>query len=488
MDEKKIYHKAKLSAMFLSCATQGCGTVFYLMIGFASYAATQGFGIPVAVAGVLLMVARIFDGVVDLVLAPLFDRWRPGKHGKIRIYILIAWAFMASAAILMYIIFAGKVEGILAIAVFLLLYALHAIGYTMLGIGGFTVQAVITNDPVQRPFLNFISTGYSYLVPMALTTLISFAILPRYDNQYNMACLGEVALWFSLISLVLVLLACIGVRTVDNDEYLGGIHASDGQKIGWRDMWSLLKNNRPMRMFILTAASDKIAQQVSSQSIVATLMSGILIANYQASTMIGNAGMIVGLIFALMGGAYIAKKGAKTATTVWSWVSILLSCGAIVFCTILGPDGMKQIGSFGVPMMIYVVIMISTTGIRMILTTAAGTMRSDIIDYERLRSGNYLPGIVSSVYNFIDTAVSASASMIAGFAVAFIGYSDTVPQMGDEATWPLFVVTMVLMYGLPIAGWLCNIFAMKRYELSKERMVEVQTQIAEEKQKAAAES
>ncbi len=39
----------------------------------------------------------------------------------------------------------------------------------------------------------------------------------------------------------------------------------------------------------------------------------------------------------------------------------------------------------------------------------------------------------------------------------------------------------VLVYGMPVIGWLCNIVAMKFYELDRNRMVEIQANIAEKK-------
>ncbi len=44
---------------------------------------------------------------------------------------------------------------------------------------------------------------------------------------------------------------------------------------------------------------------------------------------------------------------------------------------ILGPDGMKQIGVMGVPMMIYVVLQVPASGVKTILTSSSGTMRAD---------------------------------------------------------------------------------------------------------------
>ena len=56
-----------------------------------------------------------------------------------------------------------------------------------------------------------------------------------------------------------------------------------------------------------------------------------------------------------------------------------------------------------------------------------------------------------------------------------------MPQLGDDATWAILWVVEIIVFGLPILGWLANIIAMKFYELDKERMVEIQTEIAEKK-------
>ncbi len=42
-------------------------------------------------------------------------------------------------------------------------------------------------------------------------------------------------------------------------------------------------------------------------------------------------------------------------------------------------------------------------------------------------------------------------------------------------------MTMVLMYGLPLLGWIITLIAMRLCSLSKEEMVEVQKRIADKK-------
>ena len=132
-------------------------------------------------------------------------------------------------------------------------------------------------------------------------------------------------------------------------------------------------------------------------------------------------------------------------------------------------------------MMVYVVFTMGVNASKMILNVAEGMMRADVIDYELERSGNYMPGTVGAVYSLTEKIIASFGSTIAAVAVAAIGYKTVMPQMGDAATWPIFWVTVILTYGFPILGWLCNIIAMKFYELDYDRMAEIQENIAEMK-------
>ena len=340
------------------------------------------------------------------------------------------------------------------------------IGYNVNGIAAGTVGIVITNDPTQRPMTGVVGTIYSYFVPMIVMNIVTFVIL-----------------------------ACIGLRKMDVKETFEGIDLESGEekesKLSLREMWSVVKDNRPLQMYILTGVSDKLAQQTMSQSVVSNLVAGVLIGSYAATQMVGNFTQIVGIFFAFGSGIFIAKWGAKRATTVWSWISIALSAATVLLCLGLGgPNGMDALGVMGVPIIIYALLTLGRTGANMALTTAGSAMRADIMDYEYERSGNYMPAVVSAIYNLIDQVVSSLGSTIAAIGISFVGYANSVPQLGDTPTWPIFWMAMFLMFGMPILGWICNIIAMRFYKLDRERMIEVQKTINERKkaaEKAAAE-
>lgn len=476
-----IYRTASPLAMILGCATSGSKMVWFMLMALTSYAANAGFGITVAVTGVIITIKSIFDGVSDPIVAAVYDRMSVGKHGKIRMFLLIGYVIQGLSAILMFNLLAGKFTGAVGIAVYIILYFLFIIGYTIQSIGGNSIPTMLTNDPVQRPFMNFAQMVWRYVGPIVSSSIIAFAVLPRYENQYSLEMLNEAVFWYIGLAGLFLLLSCIGLNKVDTPEILGEIVSAGGKKkkVGFKEMYHLLKENKPLRCYIVTGVTDKIASNTGSQQVVLTMMNGILIANYGVAQSVSNVSSIIGFAFAFLGGVFIAKFGVKKSTTIWSAVSIGINIVVFTVCIILGPSGMTRIGAGGALMVFYTVMMMAKTAGGMILSTAEGMMRADITDYELERSGAYMPGTVGAIYTFTEKIIASFGATIASFSVALIGYKEVMPQMGDAATWPIFWVTTFLMFGMPIFGWLANIIAMKFYELDMQRMVEIQTNIAE---------
>lgn len=478
------YRRVEIWRMIIGMGNNGVNVSFYLLIGFASMVATEGYGILVAAAGAILGALRIFDGIDDPIAAILYERINP-KHGKMRICMVFGWALSSFGAVLLFSWASGKFEGAAGVAMFLVAYIVFELGYTINGVGGGTVSVTLINDPTQRPMIDFVGTIYSYLVPMLYTNLTTFVILPKHDNQYNAAMLSDMVWMYVIISGVFLILACIGVSKVDNEKTFTNMDLATGkkkEKVTLKDMWSVLRGNHNLHMYMITGITDKLAQQTSSYSLVMTVVNGVLIGSYAASQWASNVSNIVGLIFAFAGGLFIAKTGAKKGTVVWSWISIGVAVFCVVFCLALGgPNGMNKIGTFVVPFVIWTILSLCKTGAQMALNVANNTMKSDVIDYEHERSGMYVPAVVQAAYGLIDKVISSFGSVIASIGLSLVGYVNAVPQLGDKPTWPIFWVGMFLMFGMPILGWICNIISMHFYTLDKERMVQVQKTLSERK-------
>lgn len=481
------YRTAPPLAMILGCATSGGKMVFYVMMMMTGYVANSGFGVAVALTGVLATVKAWFDGGIDPILAAIFDKLKVGKFGKIRVFLAAGYIIQAICAILMFNVLAGKFTGVAGIVVYILLYFLFALGYSVMSIGGTSIPTILTNDPKQRPFMNFVQMVYRYVGPILISNILNLVVLPRYGNQICAEMLQEACFWYCGFALIFVVMSFIGVKDVDTPEVLGVLLSDDNgnqKSVKVKDMLRMVKENRPLQCYLVTGITDKIASNTSSQTVISTLLNGILIASYQTANTINNASTVIGFVFAFLGGIYIGKWGVKKSTSVMSWISIGFNAVLAVVCFVLGPSGMSKIGEGGIVMFLYMALCMGRSASTMILSTAEGMMRSDVTDYELERTGNYMPGTVGAIYTFSEQIIASFGSTIATFAVALIGYTTTMPQLGDNATWSVLWVVEIIVFGMPILGWLANVIAMHYYELDKERMVEVQTNIAERKKAA----
>lgn len=473
------YRRAKLWQIILYACNAFVGMTVYSLIGMASYAASIGFGIGTAVIGVILTGTRILDGVTDPMLAFLYDKVNT-KFGKIRILMIVGFAIEAVALLCMYDWAAGKGLGTVA---FVLFYVIYVIGYTIVNMTAQTIPPLMTNDPKQRPTLGVWVTALNYMVPMALTMLLNVVLLPKFGGTYSQEFLSAACKLCLILAAIGVVLVCIGVSEYDKPENFQGL-TKERQPLKVKDMVEVLKGNRPLQCYIISEASDKIAQVTASQAVIGTMLSGIIIGNMGISTILTVIGMLPSILFAVVGAKYAGKHGNMETIVTWTKICIVISVIMCAFFVVINP---KDIAKMGAITIVYVVLTLCKNGANMCVTTANTAFMSDLIDYELDRSGRYVPAVVTGTYSFLDKLISSFGAAIATGAVALVGYTTTVPQPGDPATPAIFWLTMFLTFGLPIIGWICTLAAMKFCKLNKAEMVEVQKRIVAKKEALKAE-
>ena len=469
------YRKAKLWQIILVAFNAFNGMAVYFLIGLASYSASIGYGIATLVVGGLLTFTRIFDAITDPLLAFVYDRFNT-RFGKVRPLMLIGWVIQSAGLLCMFNFFSSKGHGI---PVFLLFYLIYVIGYTIVNMTAQTLPALMTNDPKQRPTVGVWQTVLNYLTPMALNIIVYTKLMPALGGSFNQNFLNITTWMCVTISFIGVVLVCIGISEYDKPENFKGIK---NERLKVRDMVDVLKSNKPLQSYILSAASDKIAQQASSASIVSTMLNGILIGDMGLATTLSMIGMLPSILFAAYGARYAGKHGHKESIVSWTRNCIFANLAIIAFFIIVrNTVGTTTIASMGVTMILYVALTFITNGFAMCVTTANTGFMADIIDYELDRSGKYIPAVISGTYSLVDKIVSSFSAAIATGCVALIGYTATMPQPGDPATSGVFWMTMFLRYGLAIVGWICTLLAMRRCGLTKDEMVNVQKRIADKK-------
>ena len=134
---------------------------------------------------------------------------------------------------------------------------------------------------------------------------------------------------------------------------------------------------------------------------------------------------------------------------------------------------------------IFCVAFIAMKGFAQMSGSIVIPMTADCADYEVYRSGRYVPGLMGTLFSFVDKLISSVAATIVSVVYAVVGYTSTLPIQNDPYSAGILLATLFCFLGLPMMGWICNVVAMKFYPLTKEKMESIQDEITRIKAEAA---
>lgn len=469
MDQKTFqYNRAKEWQLVCQPMLNLATNLFMLLFNFATYLAVGGYGILVGVASVIITSSRIFDAVTDPIIGFVIDRTN-GRFGKFRPIYLLGFTIMTLAVLLMF--FVGMNGGVV---VFTLLYALYIIGYTFCTACNKASTNVLTNDPKQRPIIGRYIGIYSVLMGVFFSYYVSNMLVPRHGG-ITVPALQELAITTVVLSAILSVFGLASIWKKDIPEYTSNLKE---EKVRFRDMWGILKGNRAIQMLIVAASSDKLALQTAGNSAITMLVWGVLVRNYAFSGKLSLYTAIPSILIIIFGIQFARKCSSKRALVATSVGAIVSSMLVLLVFLLFDPT---QIGTGFAATALFLLLWCLRTGFMNVATGLTNPMIADCVDYELQRSGKYLPGMMGTIFSFVDKIISSFATTIAGFMIAAIGYVDIMPQATDPMSTGVAVVGLGVLVGMPIIGWVCTLIAMKFYPLDAKKMEEVQREIAASK-------
>ncbi len=264
-------------------------------------------------------------------------------------------------------------------------------------------------------------------------------------------------------------LVLFGISGKDKAEFFG--EYARVQKIYPGDYWEIIRNNKPIRMLIFAACTDKFAATVYAHTTVGVMLYGIMMKNYGISGLIGVV-TAVPTLFVVSAGIHAAQKmGQKKTLVLFTALGI---CFQILMFFVLIQDeiatvsfSLKKINGITIA---FVGIYILLNGCKSITNNMVVPMIADCSDYERYRSGKFVPGLMGALFSFVDKVFAALGTAFVGVVMFFMGYNRRLPQIGDEITPGLKWVTLFLYCGVPVIGWICSLVSMRYYTLDKKQM------------------
>lgn len=449
--------------------------MFIILLTFASYVATGVYGVSTVLAGYIITGTRVFDAITDPLIGLWCDRFE-SKWGRARPLTIIGWAIMSVSVFAMFKLGLGAGLGKLSVLVFILIYLVYILGYTIFNIGSGLVQPIMGKNLKDRAILARGQTVYTTVLSSTISMILAATLMPKHNYKMGLPLFADLCVMVILASAVLIAITYIAVTTSGTDV-MASYKGMSKDPIKMKDALDLVLHNRDMQMYTIAAASDKLALQTASNSAITVMIFGIIIGNYKFNASLNLVNMFVTLVLLFFFVSRLAgKSGLKKANILWTSTSIAMY--ALMWVFLLCVDTL-QITVNPVLKVVFIVLYCAMGASKMATSCVSNPLRYDIIDYEFSRSGRYMPALVNTVYSFIDKLISSLASTIVALSVAMIGYTEGMPQATDELTSGVFWVGTFLWLGVPIIGYVCSLVALRWYKLDKKTMDEVQRKNAE---------
>ena len=474
-------NRAKMYQLALFPMNNGATNVYFVLI--LSYIATFGntvLAIAMMFATTMITVMRVFDAVTDPIIGALMDRTN-GKLGKFRPYMILGNIIMAFSAFMLYCItpMIDESQMWLRYVAFIGLYMIWVIGYTFQTSVTRSAQSVLTNDPKQRPLFTIFNTIGS-MAGMGLMQVLA-PILRSNVGDYNTP---EFYRFFApigiVISIILTILAVIGIWEKDNAKYFGIGGKQEAVKVS--EYVSIIKANKPIQRLMIAGGTCKLALSIATNMTVLCMLYGCMMGNYDGLYL---PMMVLGYVFSAPFFALTVstsqKKGQKASLQ--KYVGVALACYVVVLILLIMWDptnpAMKLsiMGENGLSLNLYTIVFILFFGLGYGAYYSTADMPipmvADCADYETYRSGKYIPGIMGTLFSLVDKLVSSLAATVVGIAVSIIGL-ENLPVAETPYSEGMNWVVIALFCIVPMVAWTITLIAMRGYELSGPRMKEIQ--------------
>ena len=475
-------NRAKLYQLVLFPLNNGATNVYYVLV--LSYIATFGsnvLALGTLFASVMVTAMRLCDAITDPIIGALMDRTN-GKFGKFRPFMAIGNLIMAVSILVLYGITPMIPDTMMwaRYAAFVGLYFVWVIGYTFQTSCTRSGQTVLTNDPKQRPLFTIFNTVGS-LLGMGVMQFLAPILAKNYEGGYSSAgffrTLAPVGI---VMSIALTILAIIGIWEKDQPKYFG-IGGEKTEKVKVSEYLQIIRENKPMQRLMIAGAGTKLALSIANNTTVLCMLYGCMMGAYDGLYL---PMMVLGYVFSvpffLLTVRTSQKQGQKASLMKYVSVAFLCYIGVLVLLLLWGKSDaftLSIMGENGLSINLYTILFIAFFGIGYGAYYATADMPipmvADCSDYETYRSGNYIPGIMGTLFSLVDKLVSSLSATVVGVAVSFIGL-ESLPTQYDPYTPGMNRVVIVLFCIIPMVAWAATLIAMKGYSLTGEKMKEIQ--------------
>ncbi|MCR5150308.1 MAG: MFS transporter [Clostridiales bacterium] len=480
---KGDFKTAVLPMMNYSYANIFMGGAGYIISMYFMVFLTDVVNLPLNKAGIIVMIATVWDAVTDPVMGIITDRTR-SKYGKHRVHLLLGIPLLVVSYSLLWNAFgvdAASRPGF-AMLYFVLVYMLYKTAYTVIAVPHTAMLPELAPEYDLRTQYN--SVGYIFnSVGMVPSFLIVVAVLSLFGSNDNLTSGSKTP--FLIIGVFLSI--CYGGATFATFKT---IKEADSRSLKPEKLdikyilneYRLVFANKSFRQYFFMSvfyqfatgfyANTKVyfikylANQYGKYALF-NAVAGVAEAsafplNYALTMKFGKkkCGSIVTplMIVGLAIGLFIQPDTGNSMSAVW-FVLMLLSM-------ILYPFGMSGLGF------------------------VTNNIFPDLTDVDEMITGRRREGVISTFNTLIKKSIGGVMAAIVGFTLQSFGLvtGDTVAEY-EKATGALFTQSAGAVMGvrlcvavIPILASLVSLYLLHKFRMTKDDHALIRAVIAEKKE------
>ena len=426
---------------------------------------TNVFGLDPGAAALMFLIVRLVDVLWDPIVGTIVDKGNP-KWGKYRSWLILGGIPLVGLAILC---FYNGFSGSLVYAY--ITYVGMSMCYTLVNVPYGALNASLTRDTDEitiltstRMFMANLGALCVKSLPLIIALFAPKVLNPETGKMTAVYNTPDAAhAWF--ITMTIFALAGLALlffcffqckeRVVMDEKESANVKVSD--------LWMEFGRNKPLRVvafFFITA----FAMMSVSNAADAYFMTFNVGATPLLTTLFMWLGTIPAFIFMPLVPAIKRKIGKKGMFYLFLGVAIV---GMILMYTFVSIPATKS--NF---VLLCIAQFVKSTGI----ITATGYMWAlvpEVIAYGEYTTGKRISGIVNALTGIFFKAGMALGGVVPGLVLAWVGFNaDAVKQTPLAEQGILWLVCVIPAILLLLAIWIIS-----KYELSDERMDEINTAI-----------
>lgn len=448
---------------------------------------TDVFGIPAAIAGILMLITRLSDGISDIIMGMIADRTN-SKYGKFRPWIL--WTIIPMGLMLVLTFSAPDLSLTWKIVYAYVTYILLTLVYTANNVPYSALMGVMTPNHRERTSLSsfrfagaylggLITQGFLlYLVVIFGTNMVDYLIsfdfsgfleIFRNTDFDSVDYDQQRGYQYTMYFFALLMMGFLFITFKTTRERIKPVQTEGVSSI--KDDFKDLINNKAWLILLITGFLFVIFNGIKQGTTV-----------YYFNHYVGRTSLAAIYMIGLLITSMVAALAATPISKILGKKGLFLS--VLAFATItnaviyfLSPDDINLIFTFG---------LLSEFAAAM-LPVLYFAMLADSADYSEWLNGRRATGLVYSAGTFAMKFGSGVAGAVIGFVLSAYGY--VIPDittteingevLGDTAREGI----KALMSWIPGIFMIIGIVLMSFYPLTKQRMEIIQVELNAKREK-----